>query len=513
MIRLPSIPGRSAFRRTLAAAWWLLAASGAWAQLPGGLPRAAEPATVDLGRVPPPQALAPAADSGRVLSPEAFYGWVAAHHPVARQGALLQEQARARLLEARGGFDPKLAAGWSVKDFDDKSYWDLRGAELKVPTWLGLELKADYGFAEGDFLNPERSVPADGLVGVGASANLLRGLVTDRRRTDLRQARAFGQQAEAERDALLVDLMLDAAEAYWSWSAARARVELALLVQALTREQLRITVAQFGAGNRAAIDTLEARIRLDKRSAELIEAALDLENARWMASAFLWTEDGRPVALAEDVLPVRPDRDLPAAPGLDGVLARADALPLSHPVLRAGSAKWAILDAERRFKVQNALPALRGSYQWLSPAAPFGENLQDRLTADYKWGVELELPLFFRKEIGAARAARWKLEQLNWELARKTVDLQVKLRQSWNAWEANGRLVAAYDRIAEDSRVLYEAERTRFAIGESTLFLVNSRENGFLDARLKRLDTRAKQHVLAAKWRWSAGLMPDTQAP
>lgn len=469
--------------------------------LPAGLERTQDPSAWSLDRVG--QKEAGLTDS--VLPYAQFQAWVAERHPIARQGALLEARAQARLQQARGGFDPKLAAGWSVKDYSESDYWDIRGAELKIPTWAGVELKADYAFAEGEYVNAERTVPVDGQFGFGLSVNLLEGLITDRRRTDLRMAQAFGAQASAQREALLVDLFLDAAQAYWDWSFAQARTLLADRFRLLAEQQLEIAIAQFEGGNRAAIDTLEARIRVDKRYAEWIEAQVAEANARWMVSAFLWTEDGFPVALEEDLLAEQPEVRQPEVPSLATVLEREAGLAQNHPILRAATAKWAQQDFERRFKAQQILPRLQGSYQWLTPASPFGENLQDRLTADYKFGLELELPLFFRKELGAAREARWKLEQLQWEQAQKTVALEVKLRQAYNALEGGQRLLDRYRRVAEDSRTLYRAEQTRFAIGESTPFLVNSRENSFLDAQLKYLSTQAKQHVLEAKWFWATG--------
>lgn len=473
------------------------------AALPGALSKPQLPSEVALERV----AWDEPVSGDSLLTYAQFQAWVAAQHPLARQGALLEARAQAVLQQARGGFDPKLAAGWSVKDYDEKDYWDLRGAELKVPTWAGVELKADYHFAEGEFLNAERNVPADGQVGLGLSMNLLEGLITDRRRTDLRIANNYLEQAAAEREALMVDLFLDAAQAYWDWSYAQARANLADRFRELARQQLAISIAQFRAGNRAAIDTLESRIRLDKREAEYIEATVELANARWMASSFLWTQDGFPVALKTELQAETPETPLNAIPDLDQVLEWERSLAFNHPMLRAGIAKWSQQEAERRFKTQQILPRLQGSYQWLTPLSPFGENGTQSLTNDYKFGLELELPLFFRKDLGSAREARWKLEQLQWEQAQKTIDLQVKLRQAYNKLEGGQRLLERYQRIAADSRILYQAEQTRFAIGESTPFLVNSRENSYLDAQLKYLSTQAKQHVLQASWYWARGVV------
>jgi len=66
-----------------------------------------------------------------------------ANHPIVRQAALLSEEARQELVQARGGFDPKLASGFDRKQFgnpdDAKSlYYNKWANELKVPIWWAV---------------------------------------------------------------------------------------------------------------------------------------------------------------------------------------------------------------------------------------------------------------------------------------------------------------------------------------------------------------------------------------
>ncbi|WP_221393492.1 hypothetical protein [Dyadobacter sp. NIV53] len=54
---------------------------------------------------------------------------------------------------------------------------------------------------------------------------------------------------------------------------------------------------------------------------------------------------------------------------------------------------------------------------------------------------------------------------------------------------------------------LVQAEQIRFANGESSLFLINSRENKALEAREKLIELKTKYFQTAYSLQWSAGLL------
>ena len=115
-------------------------------------------------------------DAGFVLSASNFLTLVKQYHPVAKQADLIPESAQARLLQARGGFDPKLFGDLENKTYKETEYYSLVNAGLKVPTWYGIEFKADYSYARGSFINPKESLPEQGLLAAGLSVPLGRGL-------------------------------------------------------------------------------------------------------------------------------------------------------------------------------------------------------------------------------------------------------------------------------------------------------------------------------------------------
>ncbi|HRO99705.1 MAG TPA: transporter, partial [Flavobacteriales bacterium] len=138
-----------------------------------------------------------------VLTREAFVRIVLNGHPMARQAALRPELGEAAVRSARGGFDPVAMASYDEKSFDEKNYFTLLDAGLKVPTWYGVELFAGFQENTGDQLNPQALTPADGLLKVGGQLSLGQGLFIDQRRATLRRAEAYLRATQAEQEQML----------------------------------------------------------------------------------------------------------------------------------------------------------------------------------------------------------------------------------------------------------------------------------------------------------------------
>ena len=97
-------------------------------------------------------------ENQKILTYEEYIGYVKKHHPIIKQANLILSSGEAKLLKARGGFDPKLTADYERKDFKDLEYFDNLDAKFKIPTWYGVELQAGYERNEGEFLNPQNFV-------------------------------------------------------------------------------------------------------------------------------------------------------------------------------------------------------------------------------------------------------------------------------------------------------------------------------------------------------------------
>jgi hypothetical protein len=78
---------------------------------------------------------------------------------------------------ARGGFDPKIEVDFSKKQFKDTEYYSILNSSFKIPTWYGIEIKADLTTTKV-YLNPENTVPNQGLTSLGVTVPLGQGSST-----------------------------------------------------------------------------------------------------------------------------------------------------------------------------------------------------------------------------------------------------------------------------------------------------------------------------------------------
>ncbi|WP_159437415.1 TolC family protein [Hymenobacter daecheongensis] len=484
--------------------------------LAGGLaaPAAAQrpAAGQGLGRpLPAPLVAVPVAapDSGQVFSLADLLTYVTLRHPVARQAALLPERALQEVRFARGLFDPAATSKYYGKTFGGKEYFHDWDASLRVPVWYGLDLKAGFERGVGFSVNPESKTSQPGLSYVGLSVPLGQGLLIDERRAAVRQARALQGLAEAERRGALNKLVLQAAKDYWDWSLSYQR-------QALLRQNVELADVRFRAvrervrlGDLAAIDSVEALTELQNRQATLAQAQVQWQNATLLLSNYLWDEQQQPRELPATVRPQVLPAAWPALPP-DSLVALTELAQQLHPELQKSRAKLSQLGVERRLLSNKLLPKLTLDYNLLQAGQPFnpetgasfnGSYLQN----NYKLGVSFAYPLLLRQERAKLQLNRLKLRETELDLQQDTREIQTGVRTVANDWAALREQLTLQEQVVRNAERLRQGEQIRFENGESSIFLLNSREASLVSARVKLAELQAKYAQTQAMLRWAAG--------
>lgn len=451
-----------------------------------------------------------AQDSVRVLTLDEFLDIVETHHPASVQADLRLDQGGAAVLTARGGFEPKVYTDYARKYFKEQEYYRLIDAGLKIPTWFGLELKAGFEQNQGLFVNPMDNTPNGGLWYAGVTLPVGQGLFIDERRAELRKARLFRNMTEAERQIILNDLLLDAGQAYWNW--AFAHYSRQVFEEAVRIAEIRYEAVKQGArlGDLAPIDTLEAGIQLQNRSLNLQQAELDLANAEAFLSIFLWAEGMVPLELGENTQPVvlRASIDRVVADSL--MELPENELLNVHPELQVTQFKLDQLRVDRRLKVEQFKPRLDLSFNPLVEAT--GDVPIDGFSADnYKLGVNFSMPILFRKERGGLRMADVKIQDAEMGLLNKRQQLNFKFRNALNELQTTFGQIQLYTQTVNDYEGLLEGERKKFNAGESSLFLVNSRESSFINAQVKLIELQTKNRKAVLKSIHSLGRLSDPE--
>ena len=405
-----------------------------------------------------------------------------------KQAELTLKMGEANLLKARGGFDPKIEVDYDRKKFKDTEYYDQLNATFKIPTWYGIEFKANFEENSGQFLNPSLTVPEDGLYSAGVSFSLAQGLLINERMATLKQAQFFKEQSKADRDLLVNNLLFEASQAYFNWIEAtnEQAIYFNFLDNATTR--LKAIKRSVETGDKAAIDITEARIIVQSRQLNLEAATLKKQKAVLEASNFIWLNDV-PMEIESTILPSLPSIEtLETSLLIDGV-TNIEMLLATHPKLKSLDAKIESLNVDRSLKRNKLLPKLDLQYNFLSQDY---NQLNSFNTANYKALVNFSIPLFLRKERGDVQLATLKINDISFERKAATLTLKNKIDATQAEIISLEKQTLLIDSIVTDYIALVNAEERKFTLGESSLFLINSREQKLIDAQLKENKLQVK---------------------
>ena len=445
-------------------------------------------------------------DSLQVFTFESYLERVSDHHPLSKKAELQLNEGQAMLLQARGNFDPALYADIAEKYFNDKEYYSIVSGGLKIPTWMGLELQGGYEQNQGLFLNPEKQSPAAGLLHAGVSLPVGQGLFIDKRRAELRKAQVSVHIYEAERRILMNDLLYEAGKAYWDWF--YAYEVLKVYKEALAVAEQRINAVKRGAelGDSPAIDTLEAGIQVQSIRLNLQQAMLEYRNARALLSVFLWQEGLLPLDVADNTVPLSLEQieitDISESISFDSLVN-------NHPELMQYNFRAEQLDIERRLQREQLKPTLNLKYNALTE--PVSKEIFAEYTRNnYRWGLEFYMPIFLRKARGSVKLAEVQLQETRLDQKSKLAALSYKATSAMNEWDTTGDQVELYQQTVRDYLGLLTGERRLFNAGESSLFLVNAREQGYINAQVRLIELIVKNRKAELETFYTLGLVSSS---
>ena len=127
----------------------------------------------------------------------------------------------------------------------------------------------------------------------------------------------------------------------------------------------------------------------------------------------------------------------------------------------------------------------------------------------FRSGITFSMPLFLRKERGALKLAKFKLQDAQFERDNAWVSIRNKLTAISNelqSFDLQNELIAG---IVRDYGRLLQAEERKFSFGESSIFLINSRERSLIDARLKANSVQNKFLLTKAKLFQALAINPE----
>ncbi|MFB3828336.1 MAG: efflux RND transporter permease subunit [Bryobacteraceae bacterium] len=477
--------------------------------------------------------------------------------------------ASAALRGARGAWDPTLrwtpllesrntptgsilmgANGKLSENFHSQNFYYRQ----RVPgqsTLLGLDFENNRQSSSNPFmsLNP---FTTSRLV-FSLTQPLLRNRAVDPARSELKIRRKQLDLSETEFELKTIDVITRVQQAYWDLAAARQDAQVRADNVQWAREQLARNQRMIGAGTLAPVELAASQAELERRLDSwyagvgfITEAENALKNMlAGSRSDPLWNDE---------IVPV--EESTPAPPEIDDVPAMIAEAIRSRPELRRVEGMRDINETQRRQAADLVKPqvnlvgafantGLGGSVrsgdnpftssnialyqrlnqlslqQGLAPLAPpsfgalpetlvggYGTTLSNLFGGHYRSAsVGLSFDLTFRNRTAEANLAqtavadrRLKLQQSQLEQA-----IAAQVRNALQALQTARQRIAAANAAVRAAREKFESETRLFQTGESTNFLVLTRQNEYADSRHRLLVARLEFNKAVARLQQALG--------
>lgn len=411
-----------------------------------------------------------------------FLGYVKKYHPLVKQANLKLNEAQAVLMQARGAFDPKIEIDFNEKQFKNNKYYSVLNSSFKIPTWYGIEIKGSFDNSEGIYINPENTLPTAGLTSVGISVPLGQGLWINQRMADLQKAKIQQKINQADRNLIAVEVLHDASIAYFNWK--KTYQEKELYQEYLTNATIRFQGIKklIEQGDKPAIDSVEASITIKTRKLNLENATLKLQKAQLELANFLWLEDNIPFELSDSLFP-----EINLKNTVSFTLKTNDLQEIileNNPKIVSLENKIEVLKVEQKLKANALLPKIDLSYNYLSEPDYF-TNYRFQ---DYKIGANFSFPIFLRKERASLKLSKLKVQDSEFNLQFEKQNLKNKIETQKFAINSLFKQIGINEQLVNDYNTILSAEERLFSMGESSVFLINSRENSLVSSQLNTLN-------------------------
>lgn len=410
------------------------------------------------------------------------------HHPLTKRAENEKKYAELQYKAARGNYDPLISGSYDQKQFNGSHYFTILNGEIKQPIFTSQYIKFGYDYGIGANVNPELSTSPQGLPYLGLEAGVLQGLLIDKRRAEVLKSREYLNYYDSERQIQINNLLFEASQRYVEWLFSTKQIALNNYFMQTAKDRLKGIEALAEIGERPPIDTIEAAIFFQTRLLDLQAATIENQKSTNELSAFNW-QNGNPEPLTMTYIPMD-SFDLAFTKVKNVAMEIVYQNKSLNPVLSKYNSLSKVLEVEKRFKKELIKPVLNLKYNLLSYNPSSITPLFS--TNNYKWGLNLAFPLLLRNATNDYKMANVQLQNNNLELLNKTNELNVKLNALQQTLSILSEQLQNAERSANYSKQLVEAERLKFTNGESSLFMLNTRENKWLESELKWAEYKLK---------------------
>lgn len=404
--------------------------------------------------------------------------------------------------------------------------------------WNGARLDASFNNSRMSTTNPFSGLNpfTQSTLGVNLVQPLLRGRKIDNDRNQLRLRRKQVDVSEADYEQRVIQVVTAVTQAYWDLVAARQDIDVKKQSVDLARDQFERSKRQIDAGTLAPVELSAAQAELERRQDTYYSSIgflTEVENNLKSLLAggrdqTIWDEEVIPVETrsmappANDDLKVAVKGAVGKRPELRNLrlrlesndmqkdLARNQLLPQAN--LTAGYTMAGL--AGSRNTAQNPFfPGNSGSVVPPAFIGGYGTTLSNMFGQNYtSWQAGMQIEWTARNRTAKEALAQVNLNERSLELQRTRLEQQVEaeVRNALQALRTAEQRIVAAEASVKAAREKLDSEQRLFDTGESTNFLVLTRQNEFADSQRRGLVARLDFNKAIARLEQALGATLET---
>ncbi len=427
------------------------------------------------------------------LTLEAYLQAVDANFPGLSSAVDLQRISSANRLERQGAFDPLLTDESGYTRMQNTSHIGapkdvlFNYPKLELPFESGVRAFAQFRYNPNSAQSPYVETGEGGEYSAGIFVPLLRGLIYNEQSVALKEAK-FGEQLAAQTFFLTrLDTLLRAGTTYWSWVGAKSKTDVAKEIFSLANLVISISQQQERSGDLARIYVTEAEEDVQRRDADVLQAQRDFQRHSYNLSAVLFDTGGTPLPLPNEVnVPEIPEPKAISETDTDHNIMLALA---NRPELKVIDVDKKIANVELKLAKNQLLPALN---------AVFTEGYDTGLNSignTYRGQVTFSEPLLLRTARGKVAAAKLRLDKLDKDRQAEEQKIRNQVLDAISAINLAYKRFLALEKQVEKAEQVYQGERERFKVGDSTVYFMAERARQLNEAKVRTIDASVEYHI------------------
>ena len=417
------------------------------------------------------------------------------HFPLI-QGAEEEKQAAlGAVTSSLGGFDLRWKSSFerTAPGYYDRNVLD---SLIEKPISAGgIDIYGGYRQGVGSFAlyDGKAETMNGGEARLGVQVPVLRDRAIDARRAELAIAETGVQIASQSVELKRIGAIRKASTVYWKWAGAGQKLSIIKDLLKIAQDRDRVLGERVAHGDIAEFERKDNMRTLLQREGQLRAAERALQEAAFELSLFFRNEEGVPIVPDERQKPkiISPivKRKADSLEQLE-----TQALRIRPEIQQLDQQKEQIAITEQHAENQ-LMPKLDLT---LEVSKDMGTVDETRDPTELRSGIKLEVPLQRRRALGKQTEAQAKIRKLEREREFLVQSIRAELQDALSALRLSQEQLKIVETELAFARELEEGERQRFAAGESTILVVNLREQATADSALRQIDSLVAYHVAEA---------------